>query len=510
MRLSFRLDDVDRAVADFRLAHGLLLIMQGPEAARAALVSGLGELELPRRRPLLVIDLLAADETAVAERLQGPPSAPSDSAVSGRRAELLRSALSQVQHAGVDAVKPVLNAGRLWRLTWLDEEAARTVAEMAGDGHRDLFLQAVSSPDATTRLLAVSGLAAVGGDVGDEPLTVALDDCSDPVRHRAAVALLNRGRRDCLSRLVALLDSEDVGVRHQAAEALRSATRQQFGFTAYESPEARRKVVDQWTAWVAEHAHTADLKLPVAVHAVELGRTLFVNQKQRQAYELDDGGRQTWTQSDLPNVWSCRGSSDGHRLVTQTNPRCVVEFDAQGNEVWKRVDLPGSPYSAQRLDNGHVLVACNDKKIYEFRRDHTVARVFAVPGLPRWVERLDNGHTLVAVSSPGQVVELDTQGETVWSVNSLSNPVRVQRLPDGGTFVVDGGSRLLQELAPDHRVVWSKSWHTVRQSGNLFHAERLPNRHTLVVDDHGLTEIDPQGRVVRHRADDGLRCVDRY
>ncbi|MCP4890178.1 MAG: hypothetical protein GY904_26690 [Planctomycetaceae bacterium] len=82
--------------------------------------------------------------------------------------------------------------------------------------------------------------------------------------------------------------------------------------------------------------------------------------------------------------------------------------------------------------------------------------------------RLDNGNTLIACTNGNRIIEVNDEGETVWSVtnedlgqNLFDDACGAQRLPNGNTVIssyhAKGDSVKLFEVTRDKKVVWTYS-----------------------------------------------------
>lgn len=79
--------------------------------------------------------------------------------------------------------------------------------------------------------------------------------------------------------------------------------------------------------------------------------------------------------------------------------------------------------------------------------------------------RMENGNTVIGCTNGNRVIEVDSEGEIVWSVtnedlgeNLISDACGVQRLPNGNTVISSyyskGDSVKLFEVTPEKKVVW--------------------------------------------------------
>ncbi|WP_166819752.1 outer membrane protein assembly factor BamB family protein [Thalassoroseus pseudoceratinae] len=540
MKLNARQGDLDQSVADLRVVERMLRRQSGPRVARQAVVDGLIELDLANSRPELTVQWLAdIYRVAIAETISGSDAHArnddqhDESVADSRPRALLATALTAMTKSAQppstpirfasaedesipsyasDSLYPILQNAWLWRMAKLEDEATRAVARIVAENSASYLFDSLANPDPLARRFAIAGLEQLQSPTVLSALEHALEDPADSVRLRSAVALLNRGHQESLWTLISLLNSPELSTRRRAIEALRSATAQQFGYHYESVGEADQAAIEQWLDWFDQSGLAADLKLPVRVDDAPIGRLLLTNNKLQRLRETDANGDEVWSKNNVKNIWSCRGLPDGHRVITTTtSPRAVIEYNENGQEIWKKSDLPGTPFSAVRLSNGHLLVACNNKKVYEFRRDETVARTIELPGIPHWVSRLENGNILIALtgsgSTPSEVREVDLTGKVVWQVKSFRTPVAAHRLPNGNTLVADSSTRLIQEFNANGQPVWVHRWQG-NQRLNCVH--RTSDGKTLVVDDEGLAEIDLRGRVTRRIEESGMRCLDQF
>lgn len=81
----------------------------------------------------------------------------------------------------------------------------------------------------------------------------------DPrVRAAAAKRAVLEGRKDLIPLLVANLSDPDGAVRLFTAVALRKLTGEDHGYNPSDPPGARARAVEEWNAWLASPARTAE------------------------------------------------------------------------------------------------------------------------------------------------------------------------------------------------------------------------------------------------------------
>ncbi|HEX6810259.1 MAG TPA: PQQ-binding-like beta-propeller repeat protein [Planctomycetota bacterium] len=116
-------------------------------------------------------------------------------------------------------------------------------------------------------------------------------------------------------------------------------------------------------------------------------------------------------------------------------------------------------------------------------------------GVQAWdAEPLPGGHLLLTLYRQHKVVELDADGNEVWSFDELKNPYDADRLLDGNTLISDGGGQRIIEVDPAGSVVWEFKH---PPCNGCFDVDRLPNGNTLMaLYPDVVLEVDRTGEVV--------------
>lgn len=86
------------------------------------------------------------------------------------------------------------------------------------------------------------------------------------------------------------------------------------------------------------------------------------------------------------------------------------------------------------------------------------------------------GRTLISIYSQNRVVEVDSQGHTLWETDAVRSPWTVQGLPNGNRLVVEYGTKSLIEFDANGKEVWRRD----RLPGFVSSVQRLANGNTLI------------------------------
>jgi len=404
----------------------------------------------------------------------------------------LARVLAEVERRRIRGLAPVLlQALEHWGDAFRQRSVRRALAATVTAQDRPLLQAGLGSASAAVRRGAVEALARLLGDSAAQMLLAKRGDPDDGVRLAAARELANLGRREALSTLVGLLESESAAVRHRSGQVLRAATGQSYGFIAHVDQEVAQKAVQQWRKWVERHGPTAKLAFPLKLPPPELGRILICAWPHRLIELEGETGRERVLAANFRYLWGCQGLPDGRRLAVDYRLRLLVEYAADGR-LLRREKLPGRPTSVERLADGNTLIALADEnRLIELSPTGKIAWSLDLPGRPTVAQRLPNGNTIVNLHSAREVVEIDRRGKVVWRLTGLKRPLTMQHLANGNTLVCEMSENAVIEYDRAGNEIWR-----VAGLANPAQAQRLADGDTLVSDSEGLHRFNPQGKKV--------------
>jgi uncharacterized protein (UPF0248 family) len=185
----------------------------------------------------------------------------------------------------------------------------------------------------------------------------------------------------------------------------------------------------------------------------------------RKVLKINEDGKLLW-EAGNNNGHDVQLLKNGNILVN--SPPGVREYSPEGKVVWEVAkDVVADAESAQRLDNGHTVIADNGKhRVIEIDKDTKTVWTFDVPNsnnrktpTMRQVRRLENGNTLICASTLDKVLEVSREGKVVWEYG-LPFPYLATRLANGNTLISSGdgyGSPrgfFVIEVHKDGKTVW--------------------------------------------------------
>jgi outer membrane protein assembly factor BamB len=250
-----------------------------------------------------------------------------------------------------------------------------------------------------------------------------------------------------------------------------------------------------------------------AAPAVAEPHIIVADHETRKVIKIDFDGKLLWDATNS-NGHDVQLLANGNLLIV--NGPIVQEVDKDKKVVWE----VGKPIvqvaeSAQRLANGNTVIADTGRmKVIELDKDKKVIWEYAVPNdnkrktpTMRQVRRLENGNTLIAASTEDKVIEINRAGKVIWSY-ALPFPYLATRLENGNTLISSGsgyGSPVgyyVIEVDTEGKTVWKYggedgpadqklNW----PSGHL----RLKNGNTLIsiARDGVIREVSPDKKTVR-------------
>lgn len=199
-----------------------------------------------------------------------------------------------------------------------------------------------------------------------------------------------------------------------------------------------------------------------------------------------------------------RVQAETHIIVADHENGKVIKIKEDGTLLWEARNDNG--HDVQLLPNGNLLIV-RGPTVQEIDKDKKVVHEIGKPTIQaaESAQRLPNGHTVVADNGAHRVVELDENDKVVWSFdvpndNKRPSPTmrQVRRLDNGDTLICASTEDKVMEVSPDKKVVWSYDLPFP------YLATRLENGHTIISSGDGygskqgffVIEVDKDGKTV--------------
>jgi HEAT repeat protein len=330
---------------------------------------------------------------------------------------------------------------------------ARPSKESPGESIRALLAYVPFADDETVEeeVLTCLTLLSLREPKLEPELVKALDDAS-PIRRGAAAFVLGHvGSKEEVARVQALLKDEQPIARLRAAQGI-LATRNKDALAPL--VQLIKNVPDPYLPRVEEVLfRLAEEKGP---NETIVATSLPSREKAMKAWEKWLGDNQA--RIDLTGL---NDHESYLGLVT------IAEYDNQvGNiqgQIWET-----SRGGAKRLSFGGVMGAMD-------------------------AQTLPNGRVLVAENNANRITERDAKGTIIWTYQCPVNPICVQRLPNGNTFIAS--YNMVMEIRPDKSEVYRI---TPGPQYYMFSARKTKNNRIVAITAQGfLIELEaPTGKKV--------------
>lgn len=413
--------------------------------------------------------------------------------------------------------------------TRVQASALRLLGRRNPEGAAAILVQQMpalaNEPFAPAAREALAALAVRDGKAAPAVLA-GLADANSERRHAAAMALLRAGVSDALPALRKRLTDDDRDVRFDVALGLARLREKEAipvliaeldkpftprfgqaeeilvrlaGDKAPTLPDAdddsRRDYRKVWEKWWKDAEPTADLSA-LDDRDKLLGRTVVVLLDDNQILDLDAANKVRWTIDRVQMVLDVQPLPGDRVLLAEYNGKRVTERTSKGHVVWEvKAD---EPLAAQRLPNGHTLIATK-AGLSEVNRDGREVFQYAAPAgtaimrarkLPggdvlmitqvgggTLFVRLDaygqevkrfgvdvgtsggrldvtkSGNVLVPEMYSNRVVEYDVNGKVVRAFN-IEQPIACVALPNGNVVVTSMTQNRAVELDRSNKEVW--------------------------------------------------------
>jgi hypothetical protein len=236
---------------------------------------------------------------------------------------------------------------------------------------------------------------------------------------------------------------------------------------------------------------------PVTVHDLSLlpsGNVLFQTSYQR-VVEITPDKRVVWEWVARPKpgyagpveIHAFQRLKDGRTMIAESGNARIIEVDSAGNITHEIPLVLEKPHFhrdtrlARKLDNGHYLVCHEgDGKVREYDGNGRVVWTYALELGGREAAggheghgtavygaiRKRDGNTIIATGNGNRVIEVNRNGDTVWSVEQNELPgirlawvTTLQLLPNGNLVIgnchAGPDNPQLIEVTRDKKVVWT-------------------------------------------------------
>jgi hypothetical protein len=377
----------------------------------------------------------------------------------------------------------------------LQAAAARIIAKLKPDGSADClmaFLPFASEPVVVDEICKTLGAVAMNDGKVEPVILKSLEDANAVKRGAAGEALARAGAKEELPNVKKLLKDADVSVRYRVCMAMMTLEDKDIVPTMIDllgelSPNQ---------LWPIEEAllRLAGDKGP----NVSLGHDPAARKACRDAWSK-------WYAANEKTIDIAKLAQGnvflGYTLIVQYNNRIgmggggigheIFELDKDKNVRWKFSVQSGYPVDAQMVGSNRVLLAeWQGGKVSERDLKGNVQWEYPCGGNPISVQRLANGNTFIVM--PGRLVEVNRNKEPIWSYQRPNNDiVRARKLPSGEVaFITNLGINAVYQRMDARTQKINSSFKVTPVQIQFGSMEVLPNGNVLVPHNNNARVIE--------------------
>lgn len=185
----------------------------------------------------------------------------------------------------------------------------------------------------------------------------------------------------------------------------------------------------------------------------------------------------------------------GYTLLCDSSRHRVYEIDRQGKERWAIEGVP-FPVDAWVVGGNRVIIAeYSGRKVSERDLQGKIIWSRPVPGQPVNVQRLANGHTFIATLN--QIQEFDRAGQVVYTINNVGGQITAAYRARDGRIVCIGRNGS-QCLLMDTTGKILKQFPSNRDGSWTSGIDLLANGHILITQPNRqkVAEYDRNGKLI--------------
>jgi HEAT repeat protein len=320
-----------------------------------------------------------------------------------------------------------------------------------------------------------------------------LADPDVDVRLAVALALVRIHEKEAVPVLIASLDQPISSRYGQVEELLFHLAGEKSPSLADSDLTSRKRYRRDWEAWWKANKDRIDLTT-LSEKTKVLGRTVVVLLDDNEVIDLDENNKVRWKIPGLRLPLDVQPLPGDRVLIAEHMGNRVTERNAKGEVVWEK--RFAEPLTAQRLANGHTMIASKDRLV-EIERSGKEVFSYMPPA---------GGQIMRATKLPGGDIALITQlGVTRFvRLNRFGKEIKSFGV-EVGTFggrvgITATGNVLIPEMYNNRILEYDGTGRIVREIGaqQPIACTVLPNGNVLVtsMSQRRAVELDREGKEV--------------
>jgi HEAT repeat protein len=345
------------------------------------------------------------------------------------------------------------------------------------------LIAALTDKIAPRRAVAAEAVGRAAGN-NEELRRTARALLKDPdvnVRRRAAFGLLASKDREAVPVLIALLAELPAKQTWRIEEVL-------FEMAGDKAPtfhgqrnddDGRKRYRDTWAAWWKDNEAKIDVA-KLGAPKPYLGYTLISHSdlskgaRVGKVYELDAAGKERWVIENINYPMDAQVLPNGNVLIVEQSGQLITERTLKDETVWSR-RVPTVTVMARRLPNGNTFIASRNQLLEIDRDGNNVWTINRPNSDVVSAARMPAGGVVI-LTNAGNIVTLDPAGKELksFSIGAVYYGSQIDALPGGRVLVPIYSQNKVIEFDADGRKVWEIT--ATRPTS----VQRLPNGNTLI------------------------------
>ncbi|MFO0877305.1 MAG: HEAT repeat domain-containing protein [Gemmataceae bacterium] len=341
------------------------------------------------------------------------------------------------------------------------------------------------------------------------PLVRALLRDEDPeVKQELGLILATRGEREAIPALIQALEQPITPRYGQIEELLIRLAGEKAPVLEDDDEKSRQAYRQAWDKWWKDQGPRVDLA-ELARPARLLGRTMVVLLDEQEILDLDADNRIRWKIAGIEMPLDVQPLPGNRVLLAEYRGNRVTERTSKGKVIWeKRVE---EPLAAQRLPNGHTMIATKTQILEVDRAGKEIFSYFPPGGAEIMrAKKLPNGDVIMVTQlGATRFLRIDSQGREVRSF-----PVEVGT--SGGRLdLTSRGNVLIPEMYSNRVAEYDATGKVIREIRipQPIACVALPNGNVIITSmtEKRAVEIDPADRPAwEYRRDTRVTRAVRY
>ena len=285
-----------------------------------------------------------------------------------------------------------------------------------------------------------------------------LQDKDPVVRMPVALAMARMRDKEAVSALIdGVVDATPEQIGHAEDLLIRLSAGQPAASTPGTDKDSRIKFRDAWATWLKTQNPLDMTRLDDTPR--QLGYTLVVIPGNGKVLEIDRNGKTRWELNGLQYPFDAQVLPNGNVLVAEFHGRKVTERTPANKVVWEKAVT--WPIGCQRLPNGNTFIATRNQLLEVNRDGKEIATINRPQHDILAAVKTRNGE-VACILNTQRFVRLDAAGKELkaFAIGQVLLHVQFGVLPNGNVVIPRQGMNKVVELDSNGKSIWEATTNT--------------------------------------------------